>query len=57
MLWDEPFNGLDDALKGEIFQALKLYWKEKGQTVVIVTHDQHFAQQLDHVVHLEAYPS
>ena len=39
LLMDEPFKGLDDALKMRVMAALSAEWKKKGSTVVLVTHD------------------
>ncbi|MEC7860106.1 MAG: ABC transporter ATP-binding protein [Pseudomonadota bacterium] len=38
LLLDEPFNALDDALKSELHNETKKIFKEKGSTVLMVSH-------------------
>lgn len=44
LLLDEPFSALDEELKNELHQETKKIFKEKGLTVVIVSHDKQEAQ-------------
>ncbi len=39
LLLDEPFNALDDELKSELHNETKKIFKEKGATVLIVSHN------------------
>ena len=39
LLLDEPFKGMDDALKHDVLSRLANSWKASGKTVVLVTHD------------------
>ena len=45
-LLDEPFKGLDEALKGEILPKLADSWHKAGKTVIMVTHDLKDAREL-----------
>ena len=44
LLLDEPFSALDEKLKMELHKETKKIFKEKGLTVVIVSHDKQEAQ-------------
>ena len=50
---DEPTGNLDTRTKEEIHQLLLDVRKEKGQTVVVVTHDAGLAQLCDRTCFLE----
>lgn len=39
LLLDEPFKGLDAALRSRIMARCKALWQKDGQTVLLVTHD------------------
>lgn len=52
LLLDEPFAGLDLALKVALWQTFANLWKEKKPTVVMVTHDLEDAWALGHTVAL-----
>ena len=39
LLLDEPFNGLDDTLKNELYKETKNIIQAKGITVLMVSHD------------------
>jgi len=45
ILMDEPFKGLDEALKSQVMQYVKE--KTQGKTVVFVTHDKEESDALD----------
>ncbi|GAB4401872.1 MAG: energy-coupling factor transporter ATPase [Anaerolineales bacterium] len=52
LLLDEPTRGLDDALKDALANLL-LRWRAEGMGLLLVTHDQPFAQRLaDRSLHL-----
>lgn len=39
LLMDEPFSSLDLALKKSLIELVVSLWRERGETVVFVTHD------------------
>jgi putative ABC transport system ATP-binding protein len=39
ILGDEPTGNLDEKTRDEIIGLLETLWKERGQTIVLVTHD------------------
>ena len=39
LLMDEPFSALDNVMKAELINDLKILFKELGTTVLIVTHN------------------
>ncbi|AKB21922.1 ABC transporter ATP-binding protein [Methanosarcina sp. WH1] len=43
ILADEPTGALDSITGDEVISILYRLWKEKGKTVVMVTHDMHLA--------------
>lgn len=50
MLADEPTGSLDSRNGHEIINLLKLSHKKYGQTLIIVTHDEHIALQADRII-------
>ncbi len=48
LLMDEPFSSLDLSLKKTILELVAQLWRERGETVVFVTHDVHEAALLSH---------
>jgi putative ABC transport system ATP-binding protein len=52
VLADEPTGNLDSASGEEILRLLRKACDEKGQTIVMVTHDDHAAAYADRVVRL-----
>lgn len=46
MLLDEPFKGMDEALKNDVLPKLAESWKESRKTVILVTHDLSDARKL-----------
>lgn len=46
LLLDEPFTGLDDALRCEILSLLRSLQKKRAMTVLITTHQQRDAEAL-----------
>lgn len=53
ILADEPSGNLDSANKDELHELLFKLRDEYGQTFVIVTHDAHFAEQSDKIIHIK----
>ncbi|MFZ7102213.1 MAG: ABC transporter ATP-binding protein [Peptococcaceae bacterium] len=49
---DEPTGNLDTRTTKEIMEILTTTIKEKGQTLVMVTHDMDIAQYADRVIHM-----
>ena len=52
LLADEPTGNLDRATGGEILNVLKHFHIDRGQTIVMVTHDQAIADRADRIIHL-----
>lgn len=48
LLMDEPFSSLDLNLKKSLMELILTLWKEKGESVIFVTHDVHEAVVLSH---------
>lgn len=53
ILADEPTGNLDSRNRDEIQQLLMRLRKEYGQTIVMVTHDEHLAQGADRIIELK----
>lgn len=53
LLLDEPFVGLDEALKWEIIDQLGQVWRETKKTVIVVTHEIETALHLGNMIDLE----
>ncbi|MBU1854410.1 MAG: ABC transporter ATP-binding protein, partial [Nanoarchaeota archaeon] len=52
-LADEPTGNLDSETGMRVLDFLKKLHKEKGTTVVMVTHDRKVAEQADRIEYLE----
>jgi putative ABC transport system ATP-binding protein len=52
VLADEPTGNLDSAAGEEILRLLRRMRDEKGQTIVMVTHNEHAADYADRIVRL-----
>jgi lipoprotein-releasing system ATP-binding protein len=52
ILADEPSGNLDTANKDELHDLLFQLRDEMGQTFIIVTHDDHFAERSDKIIHI-----
>lgn len=50
---DEPTGNLDGKSGREVLQLLKYAGKELGVSLILVTHDQHVAEQADRVLMIE----
>ena len=52
LLADEPTGNLDRKNSTEILDLLRLFHKNLGQTILLVTHDETLAAQADRVITL-----
>ncbi|HEY72044.1 MAG: hypothetical protein DRJ03_21895 [Chloroflexi bacterium] len=52
ILADEPTGNLDSKSGGEVMAVLQTLNRERGITVVLVTHDPKIAQHARRIVHL-----
>jgi putative ABC transport system ATP-binding protein len=53
LLADEPTGSLDSARSAEVMALLRRFNRERGQTMVIVTHDAGVARATDRVIHVQ----
>lgn len=53
ILADEPSGNLDSSNREELHELLFQLRNDFGQTFVIVTHDDRFAQQSDKIIHIK----
>lgn len=53
VLADEPTGNLDSKNSQEIVELLKLFNREYGQTLIIITHDEHIALQAKRIMTVE----
>ncbi|MFW5831963.1 MAG: ABC transporter ATP-binding protein [Prolixibacteraceae bacterium] len=53
VLADEPSGNLDSANRDELHELLFKLRDDFGQTFIIVTHDDHFAEQSDKIIHIK----
>jgi ABC-type lipoprotein export system ATPase subunit len=54
ILADEPVGNLDDENSGKIAKLLASACRERGKTLILVTHDRNFIHPVDHVFDLRA---
>ena len=52
LLADEPTGNLDSKAGKQIIKVLKKFHTDKGQTILMVTHDQSLADQADRILYL-----
>ncbi|MDN4614215.1 ABC transporter ATP-binding protein [Leifsonia sp. F6_8S_P_1B] len=53
LLADEPTGNLDEETRDEIMELLEGLWRDRGLTVVIVTHDSAVAKRAQRRLHLK----
>ena len=53
LLADEPTGALDSARSAEVMALLRRFNRERGQTMVIVTHDPVVARATDRVIYVQ----
>jgi putative ABC transport system ATP-binding protein len=52
LLADEPTGNLDTARSVEVLQMLRRFNTERGQTLVLVTHDPEVGETCDRIIHM-----
>ena len=52
MLGDEPTGNLDSARAAEVLALLRLFNRERGQTVLLVTHDPEVGATCDRIIRM-----
>ena len=53
LLADEPTGALDEDTRDEIVGLLESVWKDRGLTLVVVTHDSWVAHRAERRLHLK----
>ncbi len=53
IMGDEPTGNLDTKNTDKVFDIFKQLCKEKGQTIIAVTHDDDFAANCDRIIELQ----
>lgn len=53
ILADEPTGALDSVTGKNIIEILHRFWKDKGKTIIMVTHDQNLAQYANTTIELK----
>ncbi|HAW70324.1 MAG TPA: ABC transporter ATP-binding protein [Firmicutes bacterium] len=53
LLADEPTGNLDSKTSQDVLSVLKMTSTRFHQTIIMITHNEHFAQLADRVIHLE----
>ncbi|MBI9012534.1 MAG: ATP-binding cassette domain-containing protein [Clostridiales bacterium] len=56
LLMDEPFKGLDKALKAGIINDFMKLWKEDNRTILLVTHDEDVKAFCHHTLMVKGLP-
>ncbi len=54
ILADEPTGNLDERTRDEIILLLEGLWKDRGQTIIVVTHDSQVASRASRLLWLDA---
>ena len=52
LLADEPTSDLDEETEREIMEQFRAVNRERGMTLIMVTHNLRLAEQADRVVHI-----
>jgi putative ABC transport system ATP-binding protein len=52
LLADEPTGNLDTARSQEVLEMLRRFNRERGQTLVLVTHDSEVGEHCDRIIHM-----
>ncbi len=54
ILADEPTGNLDERTRDDIIGLLEQLWRERGQTLIVVTHDTWVASRASRRIWLDA---
>jgi putative ABC transport system ATP-binding protein len=54
ILADEPTGNLDEGTRDEIIEMLERLWRDRGQTIVLVTHDSQVARRASRRLNLKS---
>jgi putative ABC transport system ATP-binding protein len=52
LLADEPTGNLDSAMSGDVLALLRRFNRDRGQTLVLVTHDPDVGAVCDRIIHM-----
>ena len=52
LLADEPTGNLDSAMSKDVLSLLRRFNRERGQTLVLVTHDADVGAVCDRIIHM-----
>ena len=52
LLADEPTGNLDSRNSENIYDLFEKLNRENKQTIIVVTHDEHFASKTHRIIHL-----
>lgn len=53
MLADEPTGNLDSRSSAQVMALLRYFHQKKGQTLIMITHDERIARQADRLITIE----
>ena len=53
LLADEPTGNLDEETRDEIMDLLQGLWRDKGLTLIVVTHDSAIAARAQRRLHIK----
>ena len=53
LLADEPTGNLDEETRDEIMDLLEGLWRDKGLTLIVVTHDSAIATRAQRRLHIK----
>lgn len=54
LLADEPTGALDEETRDEILEILEGLWRDRGLTLIVVTHDSAVARRAERRLHIKA---
>ncbi len=53
LLMDEPTGNLDSKAGAEVMNIVRELWREKGLTVIVVTHERSIAEHAKRIIHVK----
>jgi putative ABC transport system ATP-binding protein len=53
LLADEPTGNLDEETRDEIMDLLEGLWRDRGLTLIVVTHDSAVAKRAERRLHIK----